>query len=59
MIHAIEALALHIGQSHRDRHVATVMNMIIRFIATRLRPLRHVTAAPKDSDHSSNSGTHA
>jgi hypothetical protein len=59
MIHATEASALHVGQSHRDRHVATVMNMILRFIATRLCPSRRVATTPKDRDHSSNSGTHA
>jgi hypothetical protein len=59
MIHVAEALALYDGQSRKDRHVATVMNMILRFIATKPRPSKHVVVAPKDRDHSSNSGAHA
>jgi hypothetical protein len=58
MIHATEASALYVGQSHKDMHVAIVMNMILRFIATKPRPSKHVATVPKDGDHSSNSGAH-
>jgi hypothetical protein len=57
MIHVTEASALYDSQSRKDKHVTTVTNMILRFIATRLHPTRHV-AQPKDRDHSSNSSAH-
>jgi hypothetical protein len=53
MIHATEASTLYIDQSRKDKHVATVMNMILRFIATKLRLSKHIATVPKDRDHSS------
>jgi hypothetical protein len=59
MIHATEASALYISQSRKDRHVATVMIMILHFVAARLHLSGHVATTPKDRDHSFNSGAHA
>jgi hypothetical protein len=59
MIHTTEASVLYVGQSRKDKHVAIVMNMILRFIAMKPRPSKHAAIAPKDGDHSSNSGAHA
>jgi hypothetical protein len=58
MIYATEASALYDGQSRKDRHVATVMNMILRFIAMKLHPSKHIATTPNVTEPPNYDGPH-